>query len=562
MEIARRLYLYVISAITLGMLTGALVTLVNIALEIILGADSGEFIGFNPIQERIGRLSLVLATIGVALPVWGLHWVLAQRSAGRVESERRSAVRALYLAGVMFSLLVLMMISGRDLVSYLNTLIFGGSAGSTLGLAQSIAGLLIGGAFWAYHANVAARDARGPTSESAAWLPRLYRYLASFIGLATLLLGIVDLIALAGEALTSSGGAISSGPRPSALASALTNVVVGAVVWASHWSWSNRIADRQDERGLAERNARNRYGYMALVIFVAVSAVLQELTVALRGVLSISLGADDDLSSTDPILAVAGAIVLALVFGAVWLAHRRFMISEAGHVSEALEMGARRVDAYIVALLGLSLGGSGLAWLIGKAITVVFSSGRSITSAGGDSELAGFLAYTLVGSLTWLGAINVISRWRSALGLGEARSTARRAYLLLAIAGSLLGGVSAMVLLLNRLFGSILGAAGPANLATELATPIGVLVMALLIAGLHYRWLRRDQRDLAIERTNVQLESMAAARAEAPAEVVPAPAPRAQRRLVVTGPAGADLGAAVAGLRAALPEGYGLDEVD
>lgn len=562
MEIARRLYLYLISAITLGMLIGALITLVNIALEIILGTDGSEFIGFNPIQERIGRLSLVLATIGVALPVWGLHWVLAQRSAGRVESERRSAVRALYLAGVMFSLLVLLMISGRDLVSYLNTLIFGGSVGSNLGLAQSIAGLLIGAAFWAYHANVAARDARGPTSESAAWLPRLYRYLAAFIGLSTLLFGIIELIALAGEALSSTGGAISSGPRPSALASALTNVVVGAVVWISHWSWSNRIAHRQDERGLAERTARNRFGYMALVIFVAISALLQELTVAVRGVLSMGLGAEDDFSSTDPVLAVVGAIVLALVFGAVWLAHRRFMISEASRVSEALAMGARRVDAYIVALLGLSLGGSGLAWLIGKAITVLFSGGRSITSGGGDSELATFLAYTLVGSLIWLAAINVITRWRSAPGLDEARSTARRVYLLLAIAGSLLGGVSAMVLLLNRLFGSILGAAGPANLATELATPVGVLIMALLIASLHFRWLRRDQREVATERTSAQLEAIGAAPAVTLDDALAASAPPAQRRLVVIGPAGADLGATVQALRGVLPEGYSLEEAD
>ena len=561
MEVARRLYLYVIAAITLGMLIGALVTLVNIALEIVIGPDSGGFIGFNPVAQRNSQLALVLATIGVALPVWGLHWALAQRSVSRAEPERRSAVRALYLAGVMFALLVLLMLSGRDLVSYLLTTALGAYGGSTLGLAQSIGALLVGGAFWAYHSVIAAKDASVPTSGWAAWLPRLYRYLAAFVGLATLIVGIVDLISLAGQALSQSGGTIGSGPRPSALASALTNIAIGTVVWGSHWAWSNRVARRGDERGHAERTARNRYGYMALVIFVAVSALLEELTLGVRGALSIGLGVDDP-SGADPILGVVGAFALALVFGAVWITHRSFMISEAAHVSEALAMGARRVDAYIVALLGLSLGGSGLAWLIGKAITVLFSNSRTIGSGGGNSELATFRSYTLVGSRAWLAAISVINRWRAHLGLSEAQSTARRAYLLLAIAGSLLGGVSAMVLLLNRLFGSILGASGPSNLVGELATPVGVLVMALLIAGLHFRWLQRDQREVAIERTDAQLEALAAAPALPPAEVVAAPGLPSQRRLVLTGPAGANLEATVAAVRGALPEGFSLEEAD
>jgi hypothetical protein len=562
MEVARRLYLYFIAAITLGMVIAGLITLANIALELALGTGGGQFVGFNPVEQRNGQLALTLATIGVALPVWALHWGLAQRSAFRAEPERRSAIRALYLAGVMLALLMLILGSGRDLVAYVFNTVFGADTGSNLGLAQSIASLLIGGGFWVYHAVIATRDARGPTSGAAAWLPRLYRYLAALIGLVTLLVGVVELINLAGETLGQSGGVIGSGPRASELASALTNIAVGTALWASHWYWSNRIARRQDERGDGERTARNRYGYLAVVIFGAVSALLQELSMAVRGVVSLGLGAEDP-SAPEPALAIAGALALALVFGAVWMAHRRFMIREAARVSETLAMGAHRVDAYTIALLGLSIGGSGLAWLIGKAIAVAFSSSRSISGGGGNPELATFLSYTLVGSLAWLAAINVIGRWRSTPGIHEARSTARRAYLLLAIAGAVLGGVSAMVLLLNRLFGSILGAAAPSSVAVELATPIGVLVMALLIAGLHYRWLQRDQREVAIERTTAQLESLAAAEPAGPDLGLATPvAPAAQRRLVVTGPPGADLGATVAALRDALPDGFSLEDAD
>jgi hypothetical protein len=574
MEIARRLYLYIISAITLGMLITALFTLVNIALETILGSSTRDYFGTNPIVARREQLALVLATIGVSFPVWGLHWILAQRAAQapapRGDVERRSGVRALYLAGVMFVLLVVLMVSATGLVRYLLSLVLGAQSGDRLGPAQAVGSILIAGGFWAYHALVAARDARVPTSEAAAWLPRLYRYLAAFIGLMLLLYGIVGLVDLAGQVLRQAGGGvIGSGSRSSALAAALTNVIVGLAVWAGHWLWSNRIARALDVRGERERTARNRSAYLVLVIFVAASVALIEFAIATTQAIKLVTGTPD--VSGGSILDVVGAVVLGLVFGAVWWAHRRFMITEAGHLSEGHSMGARRVDAYIVALLGLSIGGTGLAWLIGKAITVVFP-GPALTASGGggNSELAAFLGYTLVGSLAWLAEISIIARWRDRLSLSEASSTARRAYLLLAIAGALLGGISALVLLLNRVFGSILGVTGPRNLAAELATPTGVLIMAVLIAGLQFRWLRRDQAEIVIERTRAQQEQMVAEPAPPAAEaeqaaVAPATAPEAtpaERWLVLTVPPGADPAAALEELRRALPEGYVLEEAD
>jgi hypothetical protein len=568
MEVARRLYLYVISAITLGMLVFALLSLVNIALEVLFGGNDFG-IGLDPVAERRGRLAMMLATIGVALPVWLVHWTLAQRAAlaagPRAQAERRSAVRALYLAGVMFGLMVLIVITGREVTRFVLAFALGADSGSQLGrlgLAEGIGAILVAGGFWLYHANVAARDWRDGAFGSADWLPRTYRYLMAFVGLSVLLLGIVEVVGLAGDVLSNGlGGVIGSGPRPAALASSLGYVVVGGLVWAGHWFWSNRIARGENERGRSERTARNRYGYLVFVMWVMASLTLNELSTALSAVLSAALG------ETSPGvgqlgIGLLGAIVLALVFAGVWWAHRRFMFEEAGRLSPAYALGARRVDAYVIALLGLMSAGPGLAWLIGKAISVASSGSGTIIGGNSNAELAMYVAFTIVGSIAWLVAISVVSRWRASEPLSEASSTARRTYLLLAIAGSVLGGVAALVLVLNRLFGSVLGVSGPRNLVGELATPLGVLVIALLIAGLHYAWLRRDQREVAIARTNAQLEALATTAPALAPEPMPVPAPVAQRRLVVTAPAGTDLDAALATLRGALPEGLSLEEAD
>ena len=138
--------------------------------------------------------------------------------------------------------------------------------------------------------------------------------------------------------------------------------------------------------------------------------------------------------------------------------------------------------------------------------------------------------------------------WRGEAEVTESSSTARRVYLLLVIAGAVLCALGALVLLLNRVLALILGVEGPRNLAEEVATPLGVLLVALLVGGLHFAWLRRDQAVIAAFR---QVEQVV--------EAEP-PAPPIRRQLVLTVPAGVDVAAALDGLRSGLPEGYRLDE--
>src|SRR3970040_2066165 len=97
MQTVRRLYLYAMSGITFGVLAVGLDQLLVVILGQ-LGVGRGPFVGGD--QGYREQLSLAIALVGVGLPVWGIHWWLAQRGlqAGRPNAveERGSTGRALY----------------------------------------------------------------------------------------------------------------------------------------------------------------------------------------------------------------------------------------------------------------------------------------------------------------------------------------------------------------------------------------------------------------------------------------------------------------------------------
>jgi uncharacterized YccA/Bax inhibitor family protein len=116
-EVGRRLYLYAIAGITLALLVGGLISLFDLVLEQLVGR--GSALVESDVRQR---LSTVLALVAVALPIWAVHWALAERGvrpgAPRAAAERASAIRALYLTLVLLGLLIVMVASGMQLVRF------------------------------------------------------------------------------------------------------------------------------------------------------------------------------------------------------------------------------------------------------------------------------------------------------------------------------------------------------------------------------------------------------------------------------------------------------------
>src|SRR5688500_498627 len=190
MQTARRLYMYLMSGVTLGILLVGLNTLLTVGLHA-AGIGRGSFAGGTQADRE--QLSLAIALIVVGLVVWTIHWLVVERSL-RPENpsrdqERGSAVRALYLTIVLTVLLAFGVIAGIQLLGEIARRLFGapdvdGGFGFGQDIGGSLATLIVTGVAWAYHAAIRRRDLGGAALHgAAAWIPRVYLYGAALLGL-------------------------------------------------------------------------------------------------------------------------------------------------------------------------------------------------------------------------------------------------------------------------------------------------------------------------------------------------------------------------------------------
>jgi uncharacterized protein DUF5671 len=556
MQTVKRLYLYLMSGITLAVLAVGL-RMVLVVLFDAIGVGRGDFIGGDPNADR-QQLSLAAALIGVGLPVWAVHWWLAERGlrAGTTHSdaERGSAVRAFYLTLALGLLLLFGAAAGIDLLRGLLQRILNGDspefAFSDAG--GSLATLLVTGIAWAYHVSIRRRDMRvGPLADAAAWLPRVYLYGAALAGVLAFLQAIGDLVAVIGDALLPPSGAFfDPGTDSFPAANSLSVIAVSGAIWIGHWWYAARLIRDPSWRGDSERPARLRVAYFVGVILFATFSVIRLSAAALSAVLVPLFGASSafggSLTGSDMVRVVGVSLVSAVPWAIAWWFHRASLSNEAAVSGDPQrEDTAVRLDLHAVALVGLGFGAVGFAWLLGLAVDVLFGGNRTVGDGVWRSELAIFVPLALIGSGVWLWRWWRIQARHAAQPAAEASSTVRRSYVLLILAASVIASLGSAALVLYRLFGAILGANLGGNTVGELSTPIGVLVVAGIVAMYHGQVLRKD---LALRPAEVQPEGATAGSAAA------------QRRLVLIGEPGSDLGLALADLRTHLPPGYRLDE--
>ena len=92
MATPRRLYIYLVSAISLQAFTWAIIDILRGMLIAPFNADPKS-------------LAWHIAIILVSLPVFLVHWLWGQRLANRDKEEREANLRALYLYGMLSRLL-------------------------------------------------------------------------------------------------------------------------------------------------------------------------------------------------------------------------------------------------------------------------------------------------------------------------------------------------------------------------------------------------------------------------------------------------------------------------
>ncbi len=555
MQTARRLYVYLLSGISLGALVVGISMLLTVLLERLGLGPSGDFVfgGEDAIRQQ---LTIASAVTAVSLPVWLIHWLVAERSVRpdrpAASIERTSAVRGLYFALAMGALLLAAATGVATVLEAVVLRLAGGDSFGSRSIGGGMALAIAAGAAWAYHIRLRTRDwSRGPMAGAGAWLPRTYLYVATFAGLMLLLSGIVGFIELLGRLILDEAPAFAepgAGPWWAfPLASAVTSVAVGGATWFGHATYAGRLVRDPGWRGASERPAKLRLTFFVAVVITTAAATIYLVGEGVGNALAAALGVADTEGSAQTYGLIILPILSAIPYGIAWWLHTRWMNGEAAALDspERLET-AERLELYPVALVGLAFGATATAWLIGILIDAVLGGERLVSGGEGlRRELAQFVPFALLGFGVWIWRWSgVRARW-AVDPVAEASSTTRRAMLLIVLAAATGAGVISTGVILYRIFGSIFGLTQTGDPVSELSLPLGVVLLAMVVAINHGIQLRRDQ-------------SLRAGIDTSPGEPA-AVAPPTSLRL--SGPSGADMASALAALRQHLPPGYALEVV-
>ncbi len=523
----RRLYLYLVSAVSLGLLAAGLALLGTTVLLFLFNDPSAQY-------SRT-QLAGFTAMSAVALPVWAIHFLFARRYAMRDPYERASAIRRLYMYGACLGGAVGALIALAVSLGYLLRLFIDPcgpyrEAGQPCTVARAVgieqliaetpnpnwlpatqaawvAAVFI--AIWAVHFWMAGRDraAVGETGASGT-LRRWYMYVVLLVGLLVMLSGASSLIQAAW--LTAVNSPLANNVDAGGAAGLL---LAGLLVWGFHARTvsRNHVAD---DRHSALRAVQ---GFIALAVSIAVAVF--GASQILYYALARALGVDNPGGAGNDVLgAVASPASLLVVYGTSWFLVRGRLARDAETQEGDRQAGIRRLYTNLASLVSLgawAIGAGGLVWTLAEQAEAPIIG---VTAGDWKNPVSLWLTLLVVGAAVWL------AHWRQAPWAADRHALPRRLYVWAALLASVLGalgaGVGMLAAVLRQVFSARPALADSANL--DFGHYLAVLIVAAGVGFYHWRVLRADAASRPAKHAS---EPTAAIVAVAVPVVVPAPEP-------------------------------------
>ncbi len=517
----RRLYLYLVSAVSLGLLAAGLALLGNTVLL---------FLFNDPLaQDSRTQLAGFTAMTAVALPVWGIHFWFARRYAMRDLYERASAIRRAYiywacLASAIGALVAIAIAAGDLLRPLVDVCPFTGYAplapkGGPIftscpasqnwemtSMAGWVAALFL--AIWAFHFWIAARDraAVGETGASAT-LRRWYMYAVLLAGLMVMLSGASSLIQVLW--LRAVSGPLSNSYF---IGDAAGLFIAGLIVWGFH-ARTISLHHVADDRHSTLR-ALQGFITLAVSIAIAVFGASQILYYALAR----ALGVDNPGGAGNDILgALASPASLLVVYGIAWFLMRRRLARDAQTPEGERQANLRRLYTNLAALVSLgawAIGAAGLLWTLAEQVEAPIIG---VTAGDWKNPVSLWLTLLVVGAAVWF------AHWRQTPWATDRQALPRRLYVWAALLASVLAalgaGVGMLAAVLRQVFSARPTLADSTNL--DFGHYLAVLLVAAGVGFYHWRVLRADAA--ARPAKHAPEPTAAAAVATAIPVVVPAP---------------------------------------
>lgn len=499
MQVARRVYIYLVTFISIQMLLGGASGLLRLLTEMVLGSSRDVLNSASYLREQFSLSGSILV---VGALVWIVHWMLAQRSVspsnpGAIQ-ERLSVLRKLLIYGVLFVAQWQVFFALGQLLRELLVSAFA-TPTSSLGesVANSVPTLLVYSIAWLYYWRVGYNDnSLTPEDERAATVRRWYFYLVSYGTLSVLMFTASDLAWRFWRALTeaeSSQVLVGSGATdPIATDSAW--IVISAAFWLAHWLVVQRLTRESD----AEQHSVLRKVYLYLLVFQTLAVTMTSIAALLNNALRLILGTNPLGDSGDSLLTQAGGpLVTALVYGLFWYYHWRVLEWDASLMVKEppRQASIRRAYHYLVALVGLAVLAAGVAALLRLLLDLVLvgslATDQGRQAMGDQISLAATLI--IVGGPVWyVNWLRLQRRAQAPDGAEERHALLRRIYLYLILFFSVItllisaGTVVYQILL-------TMGGGFTGDLMNNLAGALGPTVTAGVLLAYHLRIMTADQ---------------------------------------------------------------------
>jgi hypothetical protein len=465
MSSIRRLYIFLVCAISLNALTWAVITLTRHLIAPL---------GFTPTSTIAFQIAVIIA----GLPIYLVHWLWAQRAAAREAEERTSTLRYLYLFGMLAAFVVPFIVNAAALVETGLQASFGILQDDAFRLIlRNVIALIPLALQWFYHTQII-RRADAPLHGERGTLQRLYVLAFSAVGVALVTIAAIDILRLI---LFQFGRSDVIASNINQIVGDVSNLVVGLPLWLIFWRWAQRLFDSNREE---ERHSALRKLYLYAIVFVSVVTVVSNATLLLSGILQRLLGLSPDGDWRNHLPLIIGA-------GVLWAYHSTILRKDAAqHVEAATQARVRRAYLYLVATIGLLalVGGVGgnISVLIRSLADVIFDTSLR-------EQVAWFTAALIAGLPVWL------IPWRQAQLAAtdpandeERYAIIRKAYLYFFLFLATLAVLSGVVYILWRLISLLLGEQPDENLAVGLAHAIAFALLGVAVWLYHGAALRAD----------------------------------------------------------------------
>jgi hypothetical protein len=489
--ITRRVWLYLITLISLGIFAAGVGQLLTLLFDVTIGSLLTQVGRENFNQEQ---LSMGLAMTVIGGPLWFFFWRAIQRRVKGNEEEIGSAIRKFFLNFISLETAIMGITTVSNLFRWL-------IAGVPLEEFSSndLAIVIVAALIWFYHWRVS--ESEGHPSAAARTLRRWYAYILAGFGLVWLAVGLVQLINTAVISLPVWGNTLVSEQFWNSDAQmSVAMILFGGMSWYFHWF---RMV-----RGDYDSTLRQVYFYIFAIPGGTVTALVALTLLLFRLFIWVFNGVP--VSESPHLQFLGWAIPTILVGVAIWGYHRRLAQEETEKIQEKRQ-SAQRIYLYLMSFIGLGTLVAGLSLLFGIFVDLIINAASTpLTATGGwwRNQLALCLALTIAGLPVWF------YYWRNVLkraetgGIAESRALSRRIYLYVIIGVSIILLAADLVNIIYQVMSGALQGDFNIDVLRNSKWSLQTLIIAVPLLWYHWQILRADQRygaELAVVRRSITL---------------------------------------------------------